>query len=811
MIPDADIVPDAVVSHYRLESRLGAGGMGEVWVGVDETLRRRVAMKAIRTDRRLDRFAKARFLREARILSQLDHPNICRVYDYIDGDRRAWLVMELIDGVTLRAAITSGQTPAQRLRIAQAIVRVLVAMHAAGVVHRDLKPTNVMLTLSGDPKVLDFGLSAVDSQPDDAREYVQARSGESTTPIDLGDTQFHSQPGGMVGTLAYMSPEQLNGDAATTASDMYAFGVLLEEMYTAKAPSGGPAYPRDVPQPPPVPKAIAALIARLTAAAPSQRPTAVAALSELDAIADAPRRMRMRLVAAAAIIAVVGGATKYTVDLARERTAALAARDEADRRRQQAESLIGFMVGDLRTRLTTVGRLDLLDEVGKKALEYFDAVPGNTLTGEELFRRSQTLHQLGQVRQARADMTAAQAAYEESLTLAQQVVNSDPSNAQWQLGLGASHFYVGDMKRRKSDLDGALHHFRAYQDIARQLVEKEPSNVDYQLELSYGHSNVAAILSAQRQFAAARRELELTRDIQTEIVKVKPNDRVIQISRANNFNRLGVMLQRLGDLPAAVSSFESELAIYRQLSALDPQNTQFKRRVPTSHHFLGTNLRALGMPEQALENFEAAVKAARELVARDPMNNEWQRFLGTGLVYAARMKQLDGRYAAALRDARAARVAFTPAAAKNPGLTGPQGDLALASMNIAEILAAAREFAAAARECDAAFATIDGLYRRQPDDADAVRVLALLLNLRGRIRDAQGDRSGARADWSRSAEIMAPHASDTDFLMIETYARALTLLGEFDIAREPVERLRALGYRDREFWKFWDERTAARH
>lgn len=784
--------------------------MGEVWIAVDESLRRRVAMKAIRTDRRPDPLAKSRFLREARILSQLDHPNICRVYDYIEGEQRAWLVMELIDGATLRTAISVGLTPSQRLRIAQAIVRVLVAMHAAGVVHRDLKPSNVMLTASGEAKVLDFGLSAVDSQPEDAREYVELQSGESTAPIDLGDAKFHSAAGGFIGTVAYMSPEQLNGEGATIASDMYAFGLVLEEMYTARAPSGGSVYPRETPQPPAIPKAIAALIAQLTERAPSRRPTAVDALKALDDIADAPRRMRVRLAIAAVVIALVGGAIKYTVDLARERSAAVAARDEADRRRQQAESLIGFMVGDLRTRLTAVGRLDLLDEVGKKAIDYFNAVPGSTLTGEELFRRSQTLHQLGQVRQARADLDAAQAAYEESLALAERVVNSDPSRAEWQLGLGTSHFYVGDMKRRKNDLEGALHHFRAYQEIARQLVQRDPANVEYKLELSYGHSNVAAILSAQRQFTDARRELEQTRDIQSEIIRLKPGDRAIQTSRANNFNRLGVMLQRLGEYEQAVASFESELAIYRQLAESDPQNVQYKRRVPTSYQFLGSNQRALGRPEAALNSFEAGAAAARELVARDPVNNEWQRALAFTLMYSGRMKQLAGRLDAALKDFRDAQAALTPGAAKNPGISDPQHDLAMAGLNIAEVLALQGQVAPAARECDARFPVIDGYYRRHRDDATAARILAQLLMLRGRIRDAQNNRQGAVNDWTEAAKVLAPHAVDTDFAVVEPYIRVLVMLGDIDTAREPAERLRALGYRDKDFWQFWDARTASR-
>src|SRR5262245_39505863 len=114
--------------------------MGEVYAGLDETLERRVALKAIRADHRPSAHSKARFLREARILSQLDHPNVCRVYDYIEEQQGDWLVLELVDGRSLREAIRAGLERGLRMRIAEQIASVLVAAHAAGVVHRDLKP-----------------------------------------------------------------------------------------------------------------------------------------------------------------------------------------------------------------------------------------------------------------------------------------------------------------------------------------------------------------------------------------------------------------------------------------------------------------------------------------------------------------------------------------------------------------------------------------------------------------------------------------------------------------------------------------------
>jgi serine/threonine protein kinase len=136
--------------------------MGEVYAAVDETLGRRVALKAIRPERRLSPSARARFVREARILSQLDHHHICRVYDFVTRDESDFIVLELIDGRSLRRALDEGLPRGDALRIAQEITSALVLAHSHGVVHRDLKPENVMLTAAGAVKVLDFGLASSD-------------------------------------------------------------------------------------------------------------------------------------------------------------------------------------------------------------------------------------------------------------------------------------------------------------------------------------------------------------------------------------------------------------------------------------------------------------------------------------------------------------------------------------------------------------------------------------------------------------------------------------------------------------------------
>src|SRR5262245_49940983 len=145
--------------HIRVTDVIGEGGMGEVYAGYDETLHRKVALKVVHQDHRPDAEARDRLLREARALSKLDHPHICRIHDYIDSGDAGLLVLEYIDGRTLSEAVGAKTSQAEKLRIAISIAEVLVAAHRAGIVHRDLKPDNVMLTDAGEVKVLDFGLA----------------------------------------------------------------------------------------------------------------------------------------------------------------------------------------------------------------------------------------------------------------------------------------------------------------------------------------------------------------------------------------------------------------------------------------------------------------------------------------------------------------------------------------------------------------------------------------------------------------------------------------------------------------------------
>ena len=314
--------------HIRVTGVIGEGGMGSVYAGYDEKLDRKVALKVLHSESRLDSESRERLLREARALSRLDHSNICRIHDYIESSDLDLLVLEYIDGRTLFDFVDTDVPRAERLRIALAITRVLVAAHRVGIVHRDLKPENVMITSTGEVKVLDFGLARwLQTASTSARLHVVGPSERLAVavPLDSGSTwfpvddssmtlaearamtpanDFRTAAGITMGTPLYMSPEQARGETLTTASDMYSLGLLLQFLFTGLDPHPPELTAREVilraarAETLPlqgVASDVAALITRLKQFAPADRPTAVETMTRLDVIVDKPRRVTRRV------------------------------------------------------------------------------------------------------------------------------------------------------------------------------------------------------------------------------------------------------------------------------------------------------------------------------------------------------------------------------------------------------------------------------------------------------------------------------------------------------------------------------------
>ena len=857
---DAVDHPGSRIGRYKLLQQIGEGGCGVVWMAEqEEPVRRRVALKVIKLG--MDTKAViARFDAERQALALMDHPNIARVLDAGATDTgRPFFVMELVPGVAITRYCDQHNLPtADRLGLFAQVCQAVQHAHQKGIIHRDLKPSNILVTLHDGapvPKVIDFGIA----------KATQGRLTDHT--LFTAFEQF-------IGTPAYMSPEQaeVSGIDIDTRSDIYSLGVLLYELLTGRPPfdpktllqAGLDEIRRIIREVEPVKPST-----RLNTMGDSdrdttarQRGTAPAQLSlllrgDLDwivmkALEKNPNRRyetasglaldiqrhlhnepvfarpptagyrlsrlvrRNRLVFTAGglvALALVAGTVISTAQAMRARRAERVAgveRGKALGERERAEDLLGFMLGDLRTQLAKVGRLDVLESVGDRAMTYFSSRKAEGLDDATLARYAKALRQIGEIRMDQTRYPDAQAAFAEAYDRAAALVRRHPGDGAMLFERGQAEYWVGFVHWRRGELPLAAEWLKRYHDTGAALVALDAARPEWQSELAYGNHNLAALQVARGEFPAARAGFAAELTTLEAMAAAKPADLELRFRIADAHSWLGGVASQLGEFPEALKQYATQMTQLEELVLAEPRTTRWRFRLADVQLYRVELLLSMGRLADAREQLKTARGQLDEVVAHDPGNRHWQvTALHARLLEAALLRQRgEGTEAARLLDD--VRPQLEKLAAAEPSDRVLARRAVWANRLQAQLdLSAGRPGAltAAVRATELG----DKLVRDgQATDADVVEC-ALAYVVAGEVAAQTGDAVAARRHWERAAELLAPRLSGTrDWRLLDPAARAAARLGRADAARALVAQLDQLGYVPLDPWPAANRLDAAK-
>jgi serine/threonine protein kinase/tetratricopeptide (TPR) repeat protein len=866
-------------SPFRLSRLIGRGGFGEVWEATQLSLGRTVAVKRLRRQVAGSENTavdwEESFRHEALTAAALEHPNIVPVYDLgRDGSGHQQLAQRLVRGLSWKALVDAdrsrpiGELLARHLPTLIDVAQAVAFAHSKGILHRDLKPSQVLVGEYGEVFLVDWGLAF----------RFGAGAGETVAEAGSVAPRLHSSPTETTvhlfcpaGTPAYMAPEQTDQDATRLGpwTDVYLLGGTLYYLLT-----GSPPHPGDdveevfsraragvVEEAPlrelrhDLPEALVSLARRALAPPPTDRPSCPAFIAALrdylsgteqrresealtrsvessleaasgdygalsECLADLARArglwrdnprvasLRERALAdygrtalahgdlelarrlvdqlqpgtereelGAAVarraerhrraarqrrfflrvsvvlgLALVAFGVKYAVDRQQAERRLAQQRNQAVTARAQAEELMAFMLEDLTQGLERLGRLDLLDQVASKSVDYYDSFAPDSDDRDALVRRSLALRNIGRVLLDQGELERARAATERSLALVSRLAVDDPDSSELRAQEANRHLELGDLLQHTEDLDAALLAHRQGVTLYESLLAQDPEDPEGQRELARGLAGIGFEMWARADFDASLASLQRSVELLEALTARHPDDERAARLLLTSISRMGDVRRDQGELGEAAALARRALTLSKQELATDPGSAWYLGALSQSASSLGFTLWRTGDLKGALAAYREALETARRLAERDPTNQSHKR------------------------------------------------TLASAYSNVGEMLRGLGDLGGAIEALGRSIGVLGPLARTNPSEADWHYVLAGAYLELGTTQDLRGRHAEAREAWRRATETIRAFArSRGDIYIDDVFARSLLLQGRIDEARPVVEELRAKGWESPSF------------
>ncbi|MBD4608122.1 AAA family ATPase [Xanthomonas citri pv. citri] len=507
----------------------------------------------------------------------------------------------------------------------------------------------------------------------------------------------------------------------------------------------------------------------------------------LRACERSQRQRRGLYAAAAALLVVLASASLLLGWRARQ------AQQVAEQRRDQAQQLVGYMLGDLAEQLRTVGNLKLLDSVGSRALRYLEDLPRAGMATGDLINHARALRTTGEVLMNQGKLEEAQAAFTRAASTAEQAWTQAPEAAEAHAEIGQTAYWLGNMAYRSKQFPLARTHWSQYLAASEWLVRTAPDDPHWQLELSYALNNLGTLARSEGQANTAIGLFARSIALKRQVLARTPDNASVRYELVDSLSWLSLAQETQGLLAPAEQGYREQIETLRLLVQHDPDANAWRRRMATSLVRTSNLALARGHLAQAQADAQASVGMLEPLVAQQPDNRTWRRDLAHAYAQAGWVAALDGHAAAATRQLTQARQTLAGVLAHQPLPEWEWLDAIIAlRLNRVQGLRGDRQTASLA----AIVARLDALHQAKPADLIGVSALATALVWCGEQLDANGDHVGARAAWQRTVAVLgADIGNSRDKTLLDPWIRAQIHLGRRAAVTQQLGWLYQAGYR----------------